>query len=88
MTAPVIFINGPTAAVSIYNSTFTGIKETPGASAEQNSVVADPLKTNTLFGDSLAAANITAGVKPIESAPKGLFLSDEDPLFLQLQKVR
>lgn len=88
MIAPVISIEGLNGAVSIFNSTFTRIDTMPIAGEPDITLVADPLPTNKLFGDSLAANDILDGVKEFETAPPELFLVDRDPGLTTIQRVR
>jgi hypothetical protein len=88
MFSPVIAMTGPSSAANIFNSTFVRISEPLEGTAEEKSLVIDPVKTNKVYGDSVAAANITIPIKPRGDVPPGLFITEEDVLFKQLQQVR
>ena len=86
---PAVKIIGPKGAVKLYNVTFRFVDVPPGTTDPQDeSLVADPLQTNKVFGDALAMANISIPIKPTSAAPADLFLQNSDPEFLALQRVR
>ena len=89
MIMPAVRLEGPMAAANFYNVTFSRITANPvPEEADDSTLVADPLPTNQVFGDSQAAANISIPIKPSSTAAVGLFITDRDALFEQLQRVR
>lgn len=88
MFAPVVTIEGPKGYLSVFNSSFVRIAESNDSEGPNDrSIVADPLATNAIWGDSMAANDILIPIKPYNARPAGLFLQEDDRLYTQIRAV-
>ena len=89
MFAPVVTITGPRGAVRVFNSSFVRVDTVEDPSGiDDESYVTDLVGESDIYADSLGLRDIAAPATTIANAPQGLFLSDDDRVFLNLRNVR
>jgi hypothetical protein len=87
MFSPIVSMSSQDGAANFFNCSFVRISEPLTGTVEEKSFVSDPSATKKVYGDSQAAQNIAIPIKTRNDIPQGLFITEEDEKFKQLQQV-